>query len=136
MISLPIRTKSGDNAHEHWRTKAQRAKVQRCAALLAFRAAWSKFTTGSPWFGDRTAALQRGLTITLTRVAPSELDDDGNASGMKSIRDGIADALGLKSDRSPFVTWKYAQRRAGVREYAVEVDIALRTNCPTCGAVS
>ena len=131
ILTLPIRTKSGDNAHTYWRGKARQAKAHRSAAALATRAKWRVFGYDAE---GCASLLDAGLVVTLTRVAPSALDTDGNASGMKSIRDGIADALGLKSDRDPRITWAYAQRRAGVREYAVEVAITPRGFCPTCGA--
>ncbi len=129
-LTLPVRTKSGDNAHEHWRFRAERAAAHRTGAALLVRGWWLKRHS----VNARKDLLAGGLLITLTRVAPSELDDDGNASGMKSIRDGIADALGLKSDRDPRVAWKCDQRKAGVREYAVEISITPRVLCPTCGS--
>lgn len=131
-FTLPIRTKSGDNAHEHWRAKAARAKAQRGGACVALRAAAPVGVLRESLFSGLNSP---GLTVTLTRVAPRPLDTDGNASGMKSIRDGIADALGLKSDADPRVSWVYGQRRGGVGEYAVEVAISERTHCPTCGGV-
>lgn len=63
--------------------------------------------------------------VTVTRVAPSTgLDPhDGLGAALKATIDGIADALGLKSDRDPRVTWHLAQRRGEPGEYAVEVAI-------------
>lgn len=127
MISLPIRIISGDNNHKSWRAKAERNKALRKAGFLSVPSAWRNVFT---------AGVAGGITVTLTRVAPRKLDDDGNASGMKSVRDGIADGLGLKSDNDSRVTWKYDQRRGAVREYAVEVSITPRKSCPTCGAFS
>lgn len=75
------------------------------------------------------AALQgRGSVlpciVTLTRVAPSRgLDDDGLAASLKGVRDGVADALGLRDDRSPLVVWRYEQSRGRRGEYAVCVRI-------------
>ncbi len=127
MISLPIRIISGDNNHKSWRSKAKRNKAHRAAGFFAVPNIWRNIFP---------AGAAGGLTVTLTRVAPRELDDDGLASGLKSVRDGIADGLGLKSDNDPRVTWKRDQRRGGVREYAVEISIAPRKHCPTCGAVT
>jgi hypothetical protein len=36
--TIPVRTVSEANAHEHWRKRAKRAKEQRSTALLCFRA--------------------------------------------------------------------------------------------------
>lgn len=65
------------------------------------------------------------IEVTVTRVAPSGgLDPhDGLGAALKGCIDGIADGLGLESDRDPRVTWKLAQRRGRPREYAVEVGI-------------
>lgn len=64
--------------------------------------------------------------VTLTRVAPSNgLDPhDGLPCSMKSLADGIADALGLTNDRDERVEWAYAQRRGVRGEHAVEIEVA------------
>ena len=125
-LVLPIRTKSGDNSRNHWRAKATRAKAHRQGARIALA---SRFEAVG------FAGYPGGMTVTLTRVAPRPLDTDGNASGMKSIRDGIADALGLRSDNDARVSWLYAQRRGAARLYAVEIEITPRTTCHACGQV-
>jgi len=124
--SLPLRTVSGDNSREHFRKKAARAKAHRFAA---------KWAVNNLYRGNAAVVeINSGLLVTLTRVAPKPLDSDGNASGMKHIRDGIADAFGLRDDSDPRITWAYAQRKGGVRVYAVEIEITARAHCPTCGA--
>lgn len=49
------------------------------------------------------------VTITLSRIAPRALDDDNLRGAFKAIRDGICDYLGLRSDSSPLITWRYEQ---------------------------
>lgn len=133
-LTLPIRTRSGDNAREHWRARASRAKAHRDGAAMGLLAALARTAPGEP--AALLAELDGpGLTVTLTRVAPRELDTDGNASGMKSVRDGIADALGLQSDNDARVTWLYAQRKGPPKVYEVEVVVSTRAACPTCGGV-
>lgn len=63
--------------------------------------------------------------VLLRRVAPSSgLDPhDSLPASMKSACDGVADALGLASDRDPRVTWTYDQRRGVPGEYAVEIEV-------------
>jgi len=70
----------------------------------------------------------KGFVITLTRIAPSEgLDPDDNLpSALKWVKDGIAKVLGLPSDRTPLISWRYDQRRGGQGVYAVHVLIELR----------
>lgn len=60
------------------------------------------------------------LRITLVRVGPKELDDDNLAASCKSIRDGIASALGI-DDGSKLVEWKYDQA-PGVHAVRVVVE--------------
>lgn len=105
-FTVPVRTVSEANAHEHWRVRQKRAKVQRFYASLLTRVPdhWDK------------------AIVTLTRIAPRALDSDNLAGSQKHVRDGIADTLGI-DDRDPRVEWRYAQRRGKPREYAVEVLI-------------
>lgn len=63
--------------------------------------------------------------VLVRRVAPSSgLDPhDSLPASLKSIVDGIADALGLASDRDARVRWTYDQRRGVPGEHAVEVEV-------------
>jgi hypothetical protein len=63
--------------------------------------------------------------VHVRRVAPSSgLDPhDGLPGALKAVVDGVADALGLASDRDPRVTWTYDQRRGVPGEYAVELEV-------------
>lgn len=65
------------------------------------------------------------VDVTITRIAPRKLDDDNLAASAKSVRDGIADALGCK-DNDPRVTWTYAQERGAAKAYAVRILVAQR----------
>ena len=64
--------------------------------------------------------------ILLTRVAPSGgLDEfDNLGSALKSVADGIADALGCKNDR--VLPWDKKQRRGARGEHFVEVTITFK----------
>jgi hypothetical protein len=115
---MAIRTISEVNGPQgrSWWGKARRRKEQRNLARMATlpRIAWA------------SAREWPGFVVTLVRVAPSTgLDDDNLRPALKSIRDGVADALGLKSDRDPRVRWEYGQRRG---DYAVEVTIERTAN--------
>ena len=105
---LPIRTQSEANSREHWRPKAKQARIQRAAAAMVIK----------PLIKD----VPENIVVTLTRIAPCKLDTDNLARSFKAIRDGVADALGI-DDGSERITWLYAQRKGGVREYAVLVEI-------------
>lgn len=71
----------------------------------------------------------QSVVVTMTRVAPSTgLDPhDGLRAALKGPVDGVADWLGLKSDRDPRVEWRYAQRRGRRAEYAVEIIVETAT---------
>ena len=105
ITTIPVRTYSLANQREHWSKRARRAKSERTQAFVET-------------FGIRKLLP---LTVTLTRVAPRMLDDDNLRGSLKSIRDGIADRLGI-DDRDPRVKWKYAQRKGKPREYAVDIE--------------
>jgi hypothetical protein len=107
-INVPVHVVSVMNKREHWSVKAKRAKLHRSAAH------WALTSRQRP-------ALP--CVVTLTRIAPRELDGDNLQGGLKACRDGVADWLGL-DDRDPRVTWQYGQRKGKPREYAVEVEIA------------
>jgi hypothetical protein len=62
------------------------------------------------------------VSITLTRIAPRALDTDNLSSGLKAVRDGVADALNV-DDGSSHIQWRYAQERSKPGEYAVRVAI-------------
>ncbi len=132
-FTLPIKVNA--NVRGHTRFLGKKVKKHRYAAKLAARAAWRKVADR-----DEEATLDAGLVVTLTRVAPCELDSHDNLrTALKPMVDGITDALGLKSDRDPRVSWNYAQEAAGVREYGVKVELSARPVmmfCPTCGSLT
>lgn len=111
MIKLPIRTRSEANLREHWAPKARKVKHQRGAAYLLVK--------------QHLDNVRLPADITLTRIAPRQLNPDNLARSMKAVQDGVADAFGV-DDGSPMFTWRYEQRRGGVGEYAVEVRIKER----------
>jgi len=107
-VTLPVRIVSITNEREHWRSRSRRAKAHRHAALAvpAFR--------------------PLPCRVTLTRIAPRKLDDDNLRSAFKSLRDGIADRLGV-DDRDPRVVWDYRQERSTAKTYAARVEIVAIT---------
>lgn len=96
-FTLPMVAISASNAREHHHARARRASEQRATAAMMARA------------HIRTPAFP--LVVVITRVAPRPLDDDNLAGALKSIRDGIADGLGLAHDRDTRITWHVGQRK-------------------------
>jgi hypothetical protein len=103
-INIPIRTVNTQNVREHWAVRAGRAKVHRQTAFYAL--------------GPTSKRPELPCTITMTRLAPRLMDDDGATASLKACRDGIADWLGV-DDGDKRLTWRYEQRRSKV--YGVEV---------------
>lgn len=92
------------NQRIHWAKRMKQARLERALAYAEVK----------------RHALP--CVVQITRVAPRMLDDDNLAGSCKSVRDGIADRLGI-DDRDEAVEWRYAQRKGTVREYAVEIEI-------------
>ena len=116
ILEIPIVTKSEANMRSHWSVKAKRVRAQRLAVTYAALAAGVR--------GVIRIALP--ATVTLTRIAPRELDGDNCQSAMKGVRDQVADLLGLPNDRDPLVEWRYMHERGKPRYYGVRVTIAPR----------
>jgi hypothetical protein len=119
-FTIPVRTKNPLNGAQGRSrgaifAKAARRKKERRAAELCLMEFLSK--PGGP-----SRKIEPGATVTLRRVSPRALDGDGLQAALKSVRDGIADALGI-NDGSDAVIWRYEHRRGKPREYAVEVEI-------------
>lgn len=118
IITLGMILVSEANARGHWGPRAKRAAAQRGIAKLDVGGAIDPAL--------RKGLTEGGLAITLTRVAPCELDDDNLRGACKALRDGVADALGLASDRDKRVTWLYEQAKDEPRTYGARVKIERR----------
>jgi hypothetical protein len=83
---------------------ATREKKRRARVLLESRAVAYGFL-GWP------------VRVTLTRVAPCEVDDDNLRGMMKRVRDGLCEALGFRDDRKRdgYLDWVYSQEKGGSR---------------------
>ena len=111
-LLLPIRTKNPLNGQQGvWQAKARKRKQERETTYLLCGSHWTVW--GWP---------KLPVTVLLTRIAPRAMDTDGLAASFKSIRDGIADRLGI-DDGGKQVAWEYAQRRGKPKEYAVEIIV-------------
>ena len=109
-VEVPIRLVSVANISEHWTVSARRRSEHRAACWYALKAA--------------KAPHVLPCTVTLTRIAPRQLDAHDNLrSSAKGCVDGIADWLDLKTDADSRVTWRYAQRRGEPKTYALEIEI-------------
>lgn len=108
MPILPLKLISVLNVREHWSKRADRAKLHRSNAHYYLLA---QLGTQRPVFP---------VLVTITRVAPRELDGDNLQGACKAIRDGIADYF-LTDDRNPQIEWQYGQEKA--KDYGVRIDV-------------
>jgi len=123
-VTIPLRTVSEANRHEHWRARQRRAKEQRTAVVLVLAAEWFRKLGHRPYWTLKFGYFAGSdLIVQLTRLTARELDDDNLQGALKHVRDGVADTLGI-DDRNPRVTWEYAQERA--KGYAVRIEIRRR----------
>ena len=106
---LPLHIVSEANQRGHWSKSASRKALHRNTARCIMQS-HARPSHGGP------------ITITLTRIAPRQLDDDNLASGFKSARDGVADWLGI-DDGDKRLTWRYAQRRGAAGQYCADVVV-------------
>jgi hypothetical protein len=107
-VKVPVRLRNTSNSRDGWRATAKRAKSVRSLAKSLFRG----------------RAVPLPCSVRLIYIGPRQLDDDGVASAVKSLRDGVADALGV-DDRDSRVVWVADQERGGVREYSARVEVYL-----------
>jgi hypothetical protein len=117
-FEIPLHIKNGCNLREHWAARAKRVKKERNMvgwALLGQR-------TGPR--GELGPSLP--VVVTLTRLAPRQLDSDNCVAGFKGVRDSIAEFLGV-NDNDPRVTWRYAQEKA--KGYSCKIEITEAGAC-------
>ena len=120
IFQIPLRTESEGNSNEHWTRKNQRHKKQKWIIKAAFM--------------EKNLKINRPCEITLTRIAPRELDKEDNLPmSFKWIKDAIADYIipgkaSGRADDSKEISWKYDQKKGKVKEYSVEIRIEQR-NC-------
>lgn len=102
-FTIPIKLESIANKREHYHARGRRAKKQRADAKLV-----------CPHFDGK-------CVVTITRIAPRKLDSDNLAISAKSIRDGIADRLGVNDGDDELVRWFYTQHKGPPKTYEVHV---------------
>jgi hypothetical protein len=132
VVSLPLRTTNPQNGAQGMSRAAalHKAKVRKEQRHLAFLLvkAW---VAGAPEVylaGSVKAAVKDvPIAVTLTRESAGVLDTDGLAAALKSVRDGVADALGIDDGDTARLEFRYAQRKCAPGRYAVECRIERAT---------
>lgn len=111
---LPIKTLSESNTHEHWSVSRLRHIDQKNAIIWAFH--------------QHKPIIILPCVIKIIRIAPRKLDSDNLQSGMKWIRDALADQIfpgkaAGRADDSDKITWEYEQEKGKAKEYSVKIQI-------------
>jgi hypothetical protein len=68
------------------------------------------------------------LLVTLTRLSAGTMDDDGLASSLKAVRDGVAQAVGIDDGDRARLRFRYEQRKVPRGGFGVEVRIEEMAN--------
>ena len=125
-FSVPIKLESEANAREVWQVKATRAQRQRAAVT---KHAPGRKVTEFNASAKRTRVYTRWVevprfpcVVTITRIAPRELDSDNVVGSAKYVRDQVAELLGV-DDRDPRVEWVVRQRKGEAKQYGVEIMV-------------
>ena len=107
VLAIPsLRLVNETNTRGHTLAKSRRIASTRAAVLAVLRT-----------MGGVVPPLP--CRVSITRVAPRRLDDDGAVAAAKSTRDSVAEWLGI-DDRDPRVEWSVAQEKG---PYGVRVEV-------------
>jgi len=105
-IDIPLRTARGMNSREHHFTRYARARKEKEAV---------------GWYLRMQQKPATPLVVLLTRIAPSEgLDSDNLVGALKSVRDAVADWLGVDDKHQHIVRYEYLQERGP--DWAVRIE--------------
>lgn len=118
-VEIPMTLPSASNLRLHWAKRARLVKAQRASTALMLRA--NRLAGRLEGHATSLRVGDSRLAVTLTRVAPRQLDDDNLRGAFKAVRDEVAAYFGV-NDNDPRIEWRYAQAkgRSAVRiEFAV-----------------
>lgn len=130
-VTVPVKTVSELNRHEHWRIRAKRAKLQHAAVGIALIAeGFVRNIVDSPTNG--AAAMLRSLRVKrylplhvhLIRLSARKLDTDNLAGALKHCRDAVAKFLGVDDGNEAAVSWSVGQERQ--KGFGVRVEFYRR----------
>lgn len=109
-VSFPFRCDNQKNVRMHWRDAAHETKAHRVGTRSTLMSLWNApFPEDSRW------------RVTLHRVSPRSMDSDNLQRAMSSMRDGVADFLGI-DDGSKRIDWVYTQEKARAFGAVVTVE--------------
>lgn len=119
VVTVALRLVNPLNSRQGWRAVSARGRREKAATLAAL--AGTRLPPG-PW------------DVTITRVSPGRLDDDGATASAKHVRDAVALRLGVDDGDRAAVRFVVTQAK-GAASVRVEVRTRRALTCPGCGAV-
>lgn len=121
-LVIALRTRTGLNLREHPMARHRRVLNERAVTRAHFL---------TLPYAERERLKASPLFVTLTRIGPRAVDDDGAVGGLKSVRDELARCLG-RDDADPTLRFRYGPPERGA--YGVRVEFApLTAVCQACG---
>jgi hypothetical protein len=104
---IPVHVKNranGGHGKSHWPVTRERKKIRESSARSVI---------------DRKLPLP--VVVKLIRYGAGTMDEDGLLNSLKSVRDGVADAYGIK-DNDPRISFEYDQQPAPQHCHGVRVE--------------
>lgn len=101
---IPIKTVTGLNSREHWRTRAARVKAERAAVALIVK------------------PVPHPCIVRMVRLSTRLCDDDNLQGALKAVRDEIARISGVDDGPTGPIRWVYAQEVCKRGAYGVVIE--------------
>jgi hypothetical protein len=111
-LKINITGLNKSNRYQHWGKSSTIANRQRnlAAIVVANNRVLGKISSHSPRF-----------IISFIRSGKRLLDNDNLIGGLKHIRDGVCDAIGI-NDGSDKIEFRYTQRKEPFYKLRIEID--------------
>lgn len=113
-------TKPESNSRVGWRADHEKRLSQHAQVKMAMHAAQSGLFTA----GGVSSAHEVPRVVTLTRLAPLELDDDNNINALKAVRDAVARWFAVDDGPRGPIRWAYGYRKRRVAGVEVRLSWA------------
>lgn len=116
VIDVPLRCPNFANQRLHFRVKAKLVAQQRETVTYVL--------LGVDWSALPKPSIDEPWQVTLTRLGPRELDDDGVVASLKACRDAIAAFIAVDDKLRNVVRYAYEQEKS--KAFGVRIEVSLR----------
>jgi hypothetical protein len=115
VLEIPGLLPSAPNQRLHWAMKAKQAKNQRTHVRLA------EIKAGRPI--GRVSRVGGRYSVLLVRLGSRALDSDNLQGAFKSIRDQVAELLGVDDGDTDSVGWGYGQEKVARGQESIRIEV-------------